>query len=156
MCWHGYLPNLGPGQRYGFRVHGPWKPEERHRCNPAKLLLDPYARAIEGQVQWNEAVFAHLFNNPNGPPNDMDSALFVPQSVVINPYFDWGNDRHPRTPSHETIVYETHVKGFSIKHADVPRICGENSWAGHPESHRALHALGDHGCRADARPSVYS
>jgi isoamylase len=72
FCWHGYFPNLGPGQRYGFRVHGPWKPEEGHRCNPAKLLLDPYARAIEGQVQWNEAVFAHFFSNPDGPPNDMD------------------------------------------------------------------------------------
>jgi maltooligosyltrehalose trehalohydrolase len=98
FCWHGYFPNLGPGQRYGFRVHGPWKPEEGHRCNPAKLLLDPYARTIEGQVQWNEAVFAHFFSNPDGPPNDMDSAPFVPKSVVINPYFDWANDRHPRTP----------------------------------------------------------
>ena len=143
FCWHGYLPNLGPGQRYGFRVHGPWKPEEGHRCNPAKLLLDPYARAIEGQVQWNEAVFAHSFNNPDGPPNDMDSAPFVPKSVVINPYFDWGNDRHPRTPSHETIVYETHVKGFSIKHPDVPEeLRGTYAGLGHPKAIEHFTRLG--------------
>jgi len=145
--WHGYLPNLGPGQRYGFRVHGPWKPEEGHRCNPAKLLLDPYARAIEGQAQWNEAGFSHFFNNPNGPPNDMDSAPFVPKSVVINPYFDWSNDRHPRTPSHETIVYETHVKGFSIKHPDVPEeLRGTYAGLGHPKAIEHFTRLGDHGC----------
>jgi isoamylase len=143
FCWHGYLPNLGPGQRYGFRVHGPWKPEEGHRCNPAKLLLDPYARAIEGQVQWNEAVFPHFFNNPDGPPNDMDSAPFVPKSVVINPYFDWGNDRHPRTPSHETIVYEAHVKGFSIKHPDVPEeLRGKYAGLGHPRAIEHFTRLG--------------
>jgi glycogen operon protein len=143
LCWHGYLPNLGPGQRYGFRVHGPWKPEEGHRCNPAKLLLDPYARAIEGQVQWNEAVFPYFFNNPDGPPNDMDSAPFVPKSVVINPYFDWGNDRHPRTPSHETIVYEAHVKGFSIKHPDVPEeLRGRYAGLGHPKAIEHFTRLG--------------
>ena len=141
--WHGYLPNLGPGQRYGFRVHGPWKPEEGHRCNPAKLLLDPYARAIEGQAQWNEAGFSHFFNNPNGPPNDMDSAPFVPKSVVINPYFDWSNDRHPRTPSHETIVYETHVKGFSIKHPDVPEeLRGTYAGLGYPKAIEHFTRLG--------------
>jgi isoamylase len=143
FCWHGYLPNLGPGQRYGFRVHGPWKPEEGHRCNPAKLLLDPYARAIEGQVQWGEAVFPHFFNNPDGPPNDMDSAPFVPKSVVINPYFDWGNDRHPRTPSHETIVYEANVKGFSIKHPDVPEeLRGKYAGLGHPRAIEHFTRLG--------------
>ncbi|HZO54361.1 MAG TPA: glycogen debranching enzyme GlgX, partial [Bryobacteraceae bacterium] len=143
FCWHGYLPNLGPGHRYGFRVHGPWKPEEGHRCNPAKLLLDPYARAIEGQVQWNEAVFPHFFNNPDGPPNDKDSAPFVPKSVVINPYFDWGNDRHPRTPSHETIVYEAHVKGFSIKHPDVPEdLRGTCAGLGHPKAIEHFTRLG--------------
>jgi isoamylase len=143
FCWHGYFPNLGPGQRYGFRVHGPWKPEEGHRCNPAKLLLDPYARAIEGQVQWNEAVFAHFFSNPDGPPNDMDSAPFVPKSVVINPYFDWANDRHPRTPSHETIVYEAHVKGFSIKHPDVPEeLRGKYAGLAHPKAIEHFTRLG--------------
>ena len=71
-------------------------PEEGHRCNPSKLLLDPYARAVEGQVQWDEAVFPYSFDNPEGPPNEKDSGPFVPKSVVINPYFDWGNDRHPQ------------------------------------------------------------
>ena len=78
FCWHGYLPNVGPGQRYGFRVHGPWNPEEGHRCNPAKLLLDPYAKAIEGQVKWNPAVFSYSFDNPDGPSNDIDSAPSCP------------------------------------------------------------------------------
>jgi isoamylase len=143
FCWHGYLPNVGPGQRYGFRVHGPWKPEEGHRCNPVKLLLDPYARAIEGQVQWNEAVFPHFFNNPDGPPNDMDSAPFVPKSVVINPYFDWGNDRHPRTQWHETIIYEVHVKGFSINHPDLPdELRGTYAGLGHPKAIEYFTRLG--------------
>ena len=143
FCWHGYVPNLGPGQRYGFRVHGPWAPAEGHRCNPAKLLLDPYARAIEGRVQWNEAVFPYFFNDPDGRPNDKDSAPFMPKSVVINPYFDWGNDRHPRTQSHETIVYEAHVKGFSIKHPDVPEeLRGSYAGLAHPRAIEHFTRLG--------------
>lgn len=135
FCWHGYLPNVGPGQRYGFRVHGPWKPEEGHRCNPAKLLLDPYARAIEGQVKWNEAVFSYSFDDPDGPSNDIDSAPFMPKSVVTTPYFDWGNDRHPRTQWNEMIIYEAHVKGFSINHPDVPdELRGTYAGLGHPKA----------------------
>ncbi|HUQ39082.1 MAG TPA: glycogen debranching protein GlgX, partial [Acidimicrobiales bacterium] len=120
LCWHGYLPNCEPGQRYGFRVHGPWAPDEGHRCNPAKLLLDPYARAIEGGIAWDEAVFPYSFADPEGPPSDADSAPFVPKSVVTNPWFDWDNDRSPRTPLHETVIYETHVKGFTQLHPDIP------------------------------------
>jgi glycogen operon protein len=143
FCWHGYLPNVGPGQRYGFRVHGPWKPEEGHRCNPAKLLLDPYARAIEGQVQWNEAVFSYSFDNPDGPSNEVDSAPFMPKCVVTNPYFDWGNDRHPRTQWHETIIYEMHVKGFSINHPDVPaELRGTYGGLGHPKAIDYFNRLG--------------
>jgi isoamylase len=143
FCWHGYLPNVGPGQRYGFRVHGPWKPEEGHRCNPAKLLLDPYARAIEGQPQWNEAVFSYFFNNPDGPPNESDSAPYMPKSVVTTPYFDWGNDRHPRTQWHDTIIYEVHVKGFSVKHPDVPdELRGTYSGLGHPKAIEHFTRLG--------------
>ena len=135
FCWHGYLPNVGPGQRYGFLVHGPWKHEEGHRCNPAKLLLDPYARAVEGQVRWNEAVFAYSFDNPDGPSNDIDSAAFMPKCVVTTPYFDWGNDRHPRTQWHETIIYEVHVKGFSINHPEVPaELRGTYAGLGHPKA----------------------
>src|SRR5216684_286077 len=104
--WHGYLPHIEPGQRYGFRVYGPWAPEKGQRCNPAKLLLDPYAKAIEGGVEWDEAVFPYWFDNPEGPPNDRDSAPFVPRSVVVSPYFDWGNERPPRRPLEETIIYE--------------------------------------------------
>jgi isoamylase len=135
FCWHGYLPNVGPGQRYGFRVHGPWRPEEGHRCNPVKLLLDPYARAIEGQVKWNEAVFSYSFDDPDGPSNDIDSAPFMPKCVVTTPYFDWGNDRHPRTQWNDTIIYEAHVKGFSINHPDVPdELRGTYAGLGHPKA----------------------
>ncbi|MDP8932417.1 MAG: glycogen debranching protein GlgX, partial [Actinomycetota bacterium] len=118
--WHGYLPDVAPGQRYGYRVHGPFRPAEGHRCNPSKLLIDPYAKAIEGQVEWEEAVFGYHFGEPDGPPNHDDSAPFVPKGLVINPFFDWGNDRHPNTPWHETVIYETHVKGLTYLHTDVP------------------------------------
>jgi glycogen operon protein len=112
FVWHGYLPWVGPGRRYGYRVHGPYDPAAGLRCNPAKLLLDPYAKAVEGEVDWNEAVFAYRFADP-GARNDDDSAPYVPKSVVINPYFDWGPDRPPRTPYNETLIYEAHVKGLS-------------------------------------------
>jgi glycogen operon protein len=118
---HGYLPGVQPGQRYGFRVHAPWSPERGTRGNPAKLLIDPYAKAVEGRVQWAEAVFPYSFETgPDGDPTHADSGPFVPKSVVISPYFDWTHDRHPRTPWHETVVYETHVKGISATHPDVP------------------------------------
>jgi isoamylase len=143
FCWHGYLPNVGPGQRYGFRVHGPWKPEEGHRCNPAKLLLDPYARAIAGQARWNEALFSYSFDNPDGPSNDIDSAPSMPKCVVTTPYFDWGNDRHPRTQWHETIIYEVHVKGFSINHTDIPdELRGTYAGLGHPKAIEYFTRLG--------------
>jgi glycogen operon protein len=143
FCWHGYLPNVGPGQRYGFRVHGPWDPGQGHRCNPNKLLLDPYARAIEGAVQWNEAVFPYRFDDPDGSRNDADSAKFMPKSVVINPYFDWGNDRHPRTRWHETVIYEVHVKGFSKKFAEIPEeLRGTYAALGHPKAIEYLTRLG--------------
>jgi glycogen operon protein len=119
FCWHGYLHNVIPGQRYGFRVHGPWNPDQGQRCNPAKLLLDPYAKAVEGEVRWNEAVFPYHFDDPEGSKNDLDSAPFMPKCVVINPFFDWANDRPPRVPMHETVIYEAHVKGFTKRHPDV-------------------------------------
>ncbi len=112
FVWHGYVPWVGPGQRYGYRVHGPYEPAAGLRCNPNKLLLDPYAKAIDGDVEWNEALFAYRFADPEAR-NDDDSAPYVPKSVVINPYFDWGDDRSPRTPYHETVIYEAHVKGLT-------------------------------------------
>jgi isoamylase len=120
FCWHGYVPDVEAGQRYGYRVHGPWAPEHGHLCNPSKLLLDPYAKAVEGHVAWNEAVFPHYFNDPEGGPNDLDSASFVPKSVVINPFFDWRHDQSPHIPLEETIIYEAHVKGFTAGHPEVP------------------------------------
>jgi isoamylase len=118
---HGYVPGIQPGQRYGFRVDGPWAPEEGILANPAKLLIDPYAKAVEGGVEWADAVFP--FDRGSAEPDQpshSDSAPFVPKSVVISPYFDWSDDRHPRTPWHETVVYETHVKGLTMRHPEVP------------------------------------
>jgi len=143
FCWHGYLPNIGPGQRYAFRVHGPWNPAKGLMCNPAKLLLDPYSKAIEGQVNWNEAVFPYHFDNPENSKNDMDSAPFMPKSVVTNPYFDWSTDSRPRTPWHETIIYEAHVKGFTATHPDLPpEIRGTYAGLSHPVAIRHLQRLG--------------
>jgi len=118
---HGYVPGVQPGHRYGFRVHGGWAPEQGLRANPAKLLIDPYAKAVEGEVQWTDAAFDFTpAGGPDGPPDGVDSAPFVPRSVVVNPFFDWGDDRPPRIPWHETIVYETHVRGLTMRHPDVP------------------------------------
>src|SRR5687768_6484259 len=120
LCWHGYLPQVGPGQRYGYRIHGPWEPHHGHRCHPSKLLIDPYAKAIDGDVDWNEAVFGYRFDAPDGPMNDADSGPHVPKSVVINPFFDWSNDKQPRIPWHKTVVYEAHVRGLTMRHPGVP------------------------------------
>ncbi len=118
-CWHAFLPDVGPGQRYGYRVAGPWDPANGHRCQPEKLLLDPYARAVEGEVQWNPAVFGYDFDDPD-KPNTADSAPYVPRSVVVSPFFDWGVDRPPRRTLDRTVIYETHVKGFTERHPDIP------------------------------------
>jgi isoamylase len=115
FVWHGYLPDVGPGQRYGYRVHGPYEPDRGHRCNPAKLLLDPYGKEVDGQVRWHEAVFGYRFDDPPSP-STTDSAPFMPVNVVINPFFDWGDDRLPRIPYHETVIYEAHVRGLTMRH----------------------------------------
>jgi isoamylase len=119
FVWHGYLPDVGPGQRYGYRVHGPYDPAQGHRCNPAKLLLDPYAMAVVGQIRWHESLFGYRFSDPPAP-STADSAPYMPTNVVINPFFDWGDDRPPRTPYHETVIYEAHVRGLTLRHPDVP------------------------------------
>jgi isoamylase len=119
FVWHGYLPAIEPGQLYGYRMHGPYDPAAGARCNPNKLLIDPYAKAVNGGVDWDEAVFGYRFNAPERR-NDSDSSMHVPKSVVINPYFDWGADRAPKTPYHETLIYEAHVKGLTITHPDIP------------------------------------
>jgi isoamylase len=143
FCWHGYAPAVGPGQRYGFRVHGPYNPAEGKRCNPSKLLLDPYARAIEGQPQWNEALYGYRFGDPDGAPSGVDSAPFMPKSVVVNPYFDWSDDRPPRTPWNDTIVYETHIKGFTKLHPGVhEKLGGTYSGLASPAAIQHLRSLG--------------
>ncbi len=130
--WHGYLPDVTAGQRYGFRAHGPFDPASGRRTNPAKLLLDPYARAIDRDVIWNEALFDHRFADPD-TRNDDDSAPYVPRSVVVNPYFDWGDDRLLRTPWNDTIIYEAHVRGATMLHPDVePELRGTYGGIGHP------------------------
>src|SRR5579872_1785729 len=143
LCWHGYLPNIGPVQRYGFRVHGPWDPAAGQRCNSAKLLLDPYAKAVEGQVEWDPAVFGYPLGGDDMTADDRDSAPFVPKSVVTNPFFDWGVDRPPSTPWHETVVYETHVKGFTKLHPDVDEeLRGTYAGLAHPAAIEHLKGLG--------------
>jgi glycogen operon protein len=141
FVWHAFLPGIQPGQRYGFRVHGPYDPDQGLRCNPNKLLLDPYAKAIDGSVDWDEACFGYHFGS--GERNDEDSAPHMPKSVVVNPYFDWGVDRPPRTPYNRTIIYEAHVKGLTMTHPRIPEeIRGTYSAIAHPAVIEHLHDLG--------------
>ena len=139
---HGYLPNVEPGQRYGFRVYGPDDATRGQRCNPAKLLVDPYTKALDGPVTWDEAVFGYQFGDPD-ERNAADSAKFVPKSVVVNPFFDWGTDRSPRIPYHETVIYEAHVRGLTISHPEIPQaLRGTYAGLAHPVMIDHLRALG--------------
>jgi isoamylase len=143
FCWHGYLPGIGPGQRYGFRVHGPWAPADGHRCNPAKLLLDPYARAVSGAIQWGPAVLPYTTESEGNDKSDEDSAPFVPRSIVVDINFDWGGDRAIRRPLHETVIYEVHVKGFTKRNPDLPeKLRGTYAGLAHPASINYLTELG--------------
>jgi isoamylase len=142
FCWHAFLPGVRPGQRYGYRVHGPWDPARGLRCNPNKLLLDPYARAVEGGVDWSEACFPYHFGDP-GSKNDLDSAAHVPKCIVADPFFDWSRDHPPKTPLHETVIYETHVKGFTMRHPGIPeQLRGTYAGLAHPAAIEHLSALG--------------
>jgi isoamylase len=122
QVWHVYVPQARPGQRYGYRVDGPWDPAAGHRFNRAKLVLDPYARAVEGRFQWSDALFGYTIGHADADlaRDDRDSALGMPKGVVIDPAFTWGADRPPRIPWNETVIYELHVKGFTARHPDVP------------------------------------
>ncbi|HXN78242.1 MAG TPA: glycogen debranching protein GlgX [Candidatus Dormibacteraeota bacterium] len=142
FSWHAYLPNIGPGQRYGYRVHGPYAPDEGVRCNPRKLLLDPYARAIDGQVDWNSSCYGYDLKNP-GAVNIEDSAPHVFKSVVHHPHFDWFGDKPPDRPLHETVIYEAHLKGLTKCHPDVPEeLRGTYQGFAHPAVINHLTSLG--------------
>lgn len=117
--WHCYIPGIRPGQRYGFRVYGPYDPANGHRCDPSKILLDPYAKAIDGQVENHQANFSYSFEN-NAERSEEDSLGHTMLSVVINPYFDWGHDRPPAHEYHDSIIYEAHLKGMTKLHPDIP------------------------------------
>ena len=120
--WHNYIPGLQPGQRYGYRVYGPYDPMHGLRCNPNKLLLDPYAKAIEGNIDGDESLFSYWFKSPDDTSamNDLDSAAHTMKSAVINPYFGWGNDQHPYISYHDSVIYEAHVRGMTNLNMDVP------------------------------------
>jgi glycogen operon protein len=140
--WAGYLPGIGPGQRYGYRVHGAWDPPSGARCNPAKLLLDPYARAVAGEVRWDPAVYGHAAGNPD-VADGADSASFVPRSVVVDDRFDWGEDRRPHHAMADSIFYELHVKGFTKLHPAIPgELRGTYAGLAHPAAIEHLHRLG--------------
>src|SRR3989454_331526 len=123
QVWHVYLPEARRGLPYGYRVHGPYEPDNGHRFNPAKLLLDPYAKAVTGSLTWHPSVFGYKLGDPAGDlgPDDSDSALYMPRSVAIDPSFGWGEDRRRGSPWHKTVIYEAHVKGFTARHPEVPR-----------------------------------
>jgi isoamylase len=120
--WHGYLPDARPGTVYGYRVHGPYDPQNGHRFNPNKLLIDPYARQLVGSVEWNEALFGYMVGSPDADLSfdERDSARYMPKCRVIDPAFTWGEERKPKTPWQRTIIYETHVRGYTMRHPGVP------------------------------------
>ncbi|MFJ6661838.1 glycogen debranching protein GlgX [Streptomyces sp. NPDC091377] len=139
FVWHGYLPGVRPGQRYGYRVHGPWHPAAGRRCNPAKLLLDPYATAVDGQIDNHPSLYERA---PNGPDR-ADSAGHTLLGVVTDPFFDWGDDRPPRRPYADTVIYEAHVKGLTMRHPELPEeLRGSYAGLAHPAVVEHLTSLG--------------
>jgi glycogen operon protein len=146
--WHVYLPGVGPGTRYGYRVHGPYDPASGHRCNPAKFLLDPYAKAVDGDLDGDPSLFSYPFSDVDQAttgtkPEASDSLGHTMVSVVVNPFFDWGHDRPPATPYHETVIYEAHVKGLTMRHPDVPdELRGTYAGLAHPAVIEHLTKLG--------------
>ena len=145
QIWHSYLPDLQPGQLYGYRVSGPYDPVNGHRFNPNKLLIDPYAKAIAGIIDWHDALFSYEVGNPDEDLSysKLDSAPFIPKSVVIDPNYDWGDDKKLNNPYHRSVIYEAHVKGFTKLHPDIPEnIRGTYAAIGHPVTIKYLKDLG--------------
>src|ERR1700734_437405 len=121
QIWHGYLPEVRPGSIYGYRVHGPYEPENGHRFNAAKIVLDPYAKAIGRTLNWDDSLFGYKIGADDLVKDERDNAAFAPLGAVVDAAFTWGDDRPPRTPWHKTLIYEMHVKGFSKLHPEVPQ-----------------------------------
>jgi isoamylase len=141
--WHCYLPDVEPGQLYGYRVHGPYEPQEGHRFNPNKLLLDPYAKSVSGIIESHPSQFGYKWGEDDLSFSEEDSAPFMPKSVVIDHRFNWEGDRPPKVPYHQTIIYETHVKGFTQQHPDIPEnIRGTYAGLAHPVTINYLKELG--------------
>ena len=141
--WHAYLPGIQPGQLYGYRVHGPFEPENGHRFNPHKVLIDPYARAISGTIHWHDALFGYQVGKDDLGYSTTDSAAYVPKGVVVDDRFDWGGDKAPKIPYHKSVIYETHVKGFTQLHPGIPaEMRGTYAALGHPVTVAYLLELG--------------
>jgi isoamylase len=143
--WHVYVPDVGPGYMYGYRAYGPYDPHNGHRFNPNKLLIDPYGKAISGTIKWDDALFAYQIEDEQQDLSFsvVDSAPFIPKSVIIDNRFDWGDDRAPKIPYHDTIIYEAHVKGFTKLNKDIPEeIQGSYAGIAHPASIKYLKELG--------------
>jgi isoamylase len=143
--WHVYIPGLAPGQLYGYRVNGPFDPENGHRYNVNKLLIDPYAKGIAGVINWHDALFGYILGDEQEDLsfNEMDSAPFIPKSIVIDQAYDWDNEQPLDIPYHESIIYELHIKGFTNQHPDIPeQIRGTYAGLGHPVSVNYLKSLG--------------
>jgi len=143
--WHIYIPDARPGQLYGYRVYGPYEPQNGLRFNPNKLLIDPYSKAISGTIKWHDALYGYQLGHPDEDLSfsDLDSAPYIPKSVVIDPNFNWEDDRLLKTPYHKTIIYETHVKGFTQLHPQIPEeIRGTYAAIAHPVTVNYLKKLG--------------
>jgi len=143
--WHVYVPGLQPGQEYGYRVYGPWAPEQGHRFNPHKLLLDPYARAISGCLTWDDSHFGYTLGHPDADLqlDECDSAPHMPRNLVVDAGFDWGNDHAPAVPWHRTLIYELHVKGFTMLNTAIPdELRGTYAGLAHPVAIEYLRYLG--------------
>ena len=121
QVWHGYLPDCEVGTIYGYRVYGPYQPENGHRFNHHKLLLDPYAKQLSGTLTWSDSVYGYRINDPDADLSfdSSDNAKHVPKAVVVDETFDWGEDRSPQTPWAETVLYEAHVRGFTMLHPEI-------------------------------------
>jgi glycogen operon protein len=143
QVWHGRLPGVAPGQRYGYRVHGPYDPTSGQRYNPAKLLLDPYARAVDGRLSLDPALFGFKDAPESRLPDERDSAPFVPRGVVIHDSFPWDGDRQPGISWSDTVIYEVHVKGATMRHPEIPApLRGTYAGLAHPAFVEHLTALG--------------